>query len=138
MTNTIAIIRHIDGDIVHIRPSNMLTDLDAEFFDFNLYSHVTVPVGMQTQGLKARKLEETNTYELYIDEQFVQEANEYTMSLIRQERNRLLKECDWVVLSDVVIDPLVKADWLIYRQALRDLPASVTDVNNVLWPIAPS
>jgi len=51
--------------------------------------------------------------------------NEYALTQIRKKRNSLLAECDWVVLSDVVVHNL--GEWTIYRQALRDLPSSITD-----------
>jgi hypothetical protein len=54
---------------------------------------------------------------------------------IRAERNRLLAECDWTQLADV---PLAKADWLTYRQALRDLPAQAGFPWQVTWPVAPA
>jgi hypothetical protein len=54
---------------------------------------------------------------------------------LRSERNRLLSESDWTVLSD---SPTSTAAWKTYRQALRDLPANTTDPTNPVWPTPPS
>ena len=53
---------------------------------------------------------------------------------IRQLRNELLVECDWVVLSD---SPLKDStDWLSYRQSLRDI-TSQTNPFSIVWPVKP-
>ena len=57
---------------------------------------------------------------------------------LREERNRRLTQCDWVLMPDVVMTEEVKQAWLDYRQALRDLPANTTDPSNPVWPQAPN
>ena len=53
---------------------------------------------------------------------------------VRQLRNELLLECDWVVLSD---SPLKDSpDWLSYRQSLRDI-TSQTNPFSIVWPVKP-
>jgi hypothetical protein len=59
------------------------------------------------------------------------------MKIVRKERNVRLAECDWVVLPDVVMSAELKDKWVAYRQALRDLPGSVTDPKDVAWPSPP-
>jgi hypothetical protein len=54
---------------------------------------------------------------------------------LRQERNRRLSECDWTQLIDAKGD--VEA-WAKYRQALRDLPQTTKDLNNIYYPIPPN
>ena len=61
---------------------------------------------------------------------------------LRQERNRLLAETDWVSMKalDASIDGLgiqLPQVWMDYRQALRDLPANTTDPANPDWPVKP-
>ena len=65
------------------------------------------------------------------------------IKLLREERDRRLKLCDWRASSDLTL-----ADaWKTYRQALRDLPASATptldsngnlDLTSVTFPTEPS
>ena len=52
----------------------------------------------------------------------------------RKERNELLAATDFYALSDVTMSD----DMATYRQALRDLPASVENSEDVVWPEKPS
>jgi hypothetical protein len=52
----------------------------------------------------------------------------------RQERNELLAATDFYALSDVSMS----AEVTTYRQTLRDLPASVENSEDVVWPEKPS
>jgi len=52
---------------------------------------------------------------------------------LRQQRNRLIAETDYLALSDSTLS----AEMAIYRQALRDLPANTTDPANPVWPTKP-
>ena len=55
---------------------------------------------------------------------------------LRDQRNLLLKETDWMGNSDVTMS----TDWKTYRQALRDItkttPADDT-LSNITWPTKP-
>ena len=57
------------------------------------------------------------------------------LSGLRAERNLRLAACDWTQLVDVqaAMDDPTKTRWVIYRQALRDLP-EVYQVGNINWP----
>jgi len=52
----------------------------------------------------------------------------------RKERNELLAETDFYALSDVPMS----SDMTTYRQALRDVPASVENSEDVVWPEKPA
>jgi len=54
-------------------------------------------------------------------------------SNVRNHRNDLLEETDWMAGSDVTMS----SAWREYRQALRDLPAQ-SGFPNVPWPTEPS
>ena len=67
--------------------------------------------------------------------------------LLRIQRDRLLKECDWVVTKASETGVAETDAWKTYRQALRDLPASASpsldsdyrlDITSVTWPTKPS
>ena len=51
----------------------------------------------------------------------------------RKERNELLAETDFYALTDVTMSD----DMETYRQALRDVPASVENSEDVVWPEKP-
>lgn len=56
---------------------------------------------------------------------------------IRIQRDVLLAQSDWAVLSDVAPSPNKEA-WLNYRQVLRDLPQNFPTPEAVVWPTKPS
>ena len=65
------------------------------------------------------------------------------MRLLRIERNNKIALTDWRVLPDQTPSD----DWINYRQALRDLPASASpklnsdyelDLTSITWPTEPS
>ena len=69
--------------------------------------------------------------------------NAEPMRLLRIERNKKIAETDWRVLPDQTPSD----DWINYRQALRDLPASASpkldsnyglDFSSFTWPTEPS
>ena len=53
---------------------------------------------------------------------------------LREERNELLMETDYIMVSDYPHTD--KQAWLDYRQALRDLPQTA-DLTNVEYPAKP-
>ncbi len=54
---------------------------------------------------------------------------------LRSVRNNLLATSDWTQMSDA---PVNAKAWAAYRQALRDLPASITDPTQpITWPEPP-
>jgi hypothetical protein len=50
-------------------------------------------------------------------------------------RNRHLENSDWTHVSDSQLSESKKTEWKVYRQALRDVPASHPDHT---WPTEPS
>ena len=57
---------------------------------------------------------------------------------LRAKRNKLLADSDYIVLADSPVND--KANWLTYRQALRDLTEgldTVAKVNAVVFPNRP-
>ncbi len=59
---------------------------------------------------------------------------------IRRRRNALLAASDWTQLPDVPLSSEVRAAWSSYRQALRDLPGSLTEplTAEPTWPTPPA
>lgn len=58
---------------------------------------------------------------------------EYNPSLIRDYRNQLLAETDYVALQDVIMSPEMTS----YRQALRDITDQEGFPENITWPEKP-
>lgn len=59
------------------------------------------------------------------------------LAQFRSERDGLLATSDWTQMPDSPLTDAKKAEWAIYRQALRDLPSSTTDPSNPTWPDKP-
>ncbi len=57
---------------------------------------------------------------------------------IRNKRNLLLSQSDWVVTKASETGVAVSDEWKTYRQELRDLPATQTDVDNITYPTKPN
>ena len=55
------------------------------------------------------------------------------LKALRQRRNQLLTETDYLALVDSTLTDEMQA----YRQALRDLPANTVDPANPVWPTKP-
>ena len=55
---------------------------------------------------------------------------------VRKQRDILLAETDWVSGEDV--PQVLKDKWYDYRQALRDVTKTATNLDNVVWPTKPS
>jgi|TARA_R100000458_G_C8028026_1_gene84781 hypothetical protein len=53
----------------------------------------------------------------------------------RSERNSLLAQSDSMMVSDRGLTDAKKAEWVTYRQSLRDMDFS--DPDNVTWPTKP-
>lgn len=56
------------------------------------------------------------------------------MKALRAERNRRIAETDWNALSDVTMS----AEMTAYRQALRDITATYSSLEDVVWPVKPA
>ena len=55
------------------------------------------------------------------------------MRLLRVERDRKLADTDWWAMSDRTMTDAQTT----YRQALRDIPASYSSLDDVVWPTKP-
>lgn len=57
-------------------------------------------------------------------------------SVAREQRNHLLAGSDWTQLADYL--KLDKADWTVYRQALRDMTKQAGFPKSIDWPMQPN
>jgi len=55
------------------------------------------------------------------------------MKLLRAERNRRIAETDWWASSDLTMS----TERTAYRQALRDITKSYSNLDDVVWPTKP-
>lgn len=66
------------------------------------------------------------------------------LKALRFQRDRLLKDCDWVVARSVDTGKPVPQEWAAYRQALRDITETYPNPQlergkliNIDWPVKP-
>jgi hypothetical protein len=68
---------------------------------------------------------------------------DYSINRLRLERDILLKDCDWTMMSDLNLEN--KDKWILYRQELRDMPETLPSVEtdmagnliDVIFPVKP-
>ena len=62
------------------------------------------------------------------------------MDILRRKRNEMLRRTDHLAFPDYPhLSDQVRADWMDYRQALRDLPqTAASDPANAAWPSEPT
>jgi len=67
-------------------------------------------------------------------------AFDRAMNDLRQKRNALLSATDYTVLQDSTFTDAQVAEWVVYRQALRDITNGLTtkdEVEAVVFPTKP-
>ena len=62
------------------------------------------------------------------------ELDAFALNSLRNRRNQLLYETDWMANSDVTMSD----EWKTYRQALRDITKTYKNQMEVVWPTPPS
>ena len=62
------------------------------------------------------------------------------MEDLRAKRNKLLADTDYTVLQDSTFTDAQVAEWVVYRQALRDITNGITtkeQIDAIIWPTKP-
>ena len=90
----------------------------------------------------------TQPTEEEIEVKLAELQKEEPFKLLREERNRRLAECDWIVTKNAEYGHNISKEWRTYRQALRDLPNLTytppeldefgnLKINSIAWPTPP-
>lgn len=56
---------------------------------------------------------------------------------VRSDRDARLSATDWIVIRSVERGEPVPEDWIVYRQALRDITLQEGFPRDVAWPVKP-
>ena len=103
--------------------------------------------GSEYSGLEWLDSSQTKPTETEINDKITELDSAEAMRLLREVRNQLLSETDWMIAKSTETGVAMSNDWKTYRQALRDLPANSSptldseyDLNfsSVTWPTEPS
>lgn len=57
---------------------------------------------------------------------------------IRLKRDRLIRDTDWTQMPDAPLTSEKKAEFTAYRQALRDIPQTYDNPDDIVWPPKPT
>ena len=79
----------------------------------------------------------------YADQGWVEVGEEAAIPMTADEANatiaQLLKDTAWAVAEDnLTITKGKRADWMAFRQALRDIPLQSGFPTNIVWPTEPA
>ena len=69
--------------------------------------------------------------------EWLKNKNNEAWRKIRKERNKLLKDSDYIMFPDITISAEKKEEWETYRQALRDIPQDYDSPDEVVYPDKP-
>ena len=90
-----------------------------------------VTLSVNFESLKAK----VEAIEVIVYGEKVLELDDSTWVNIRTKRDYILKSTDWTVIPGCSVD---QAQCSAYRQNLRDIPQTYTEITNVSWPSQPS
>ncbi|MCC2602744.1 tail fiber assembly protein [Sphingopyxis yananensis] len=60
------------------------------------------------------------------------------LASMRSRRDNLLSQSDHTQMPDYPLTSEQRTAWADYRQQLRDLPETITDPADIIWPVAPT
>ena len=141
--------------LVVIKEDNMIEiDGEALNFDFAIDENIHAIQWYETSGVVEYKdgtpnLEITDItpyqylvvahtdYRNLLEAKEIEEEEAYLVGFgtLRARRDRLLSESDYTMLPDYTGTDV--AEWVTYRQALRDLPDGYVPVKNATYPVKP-
>lgn len=70
-----------------------------------------------------------------VDDEYVSATKDAVLRALREQRSKLMQSCDWTQANDSPLSDEAKTAWATYRQALRDLPSSLTYKNYLGEPV---
>lgn len=88
------------------------------------------------QGQTVISKEDIETKKTQLEAEYNANSYQRKISVVRQDRNALLLQTDWMANSDVTMSDA----WKTYRQELRDVTEGIDTeekIENIVWPIKP-
>lgn len=121
---------YVDGQTYHgLLAKQVSNDIDPqELIETKYYRD-----GWQTRVARE------NQWQDWVDYAWVFNSEKF-ISYVRSERDSKLWVSDWTQVPDSPLSDTDKAEWVTYRQALRDVPenySSATSIDDVVWPTKP-
>jgi len=139
--NFLTKVRLYDGTQTYIReveptPENIEVEIKKAFGEVEAYWQIVDEANIPTDR-KYRNAWVISGNSVVVDDT---KARALEMITLRKKRDDLLTESDIYVLPDRwnSYTEEKRVEWSAYRQTLRDLPDTVVDVFNPIWPVMPS
>tara|TARA_R110000796_G_scaffold127684_2_gene243119 strand:+ start:133 stop:579 length:447 start_codon:yes stop_codon:yes gene_type:complete len=147
--NKVALIKE-NGEVATV----CSTQLDNMYIDGEMYGDLMakqLPLDADNQefiqlkfwnfesGQWMARTERTGGYMVWSNNNWVLDNSELVLE-IRQYRDSYLFSSDWTQFPDSPLTTAKKAEWVTYRQALRDVPedySDATSLDDVVWPTKP-
>lgn len=92
-------------------------------------------VGLQVESVQRWATIGQDGLSIIIDD----EPLRFSQDSIRLRRNALLSSCDWTVIPDSPMTAGKRAEWIAYRQQLRDITSTqpTATLDTIVWPNQP-
>tara|TARA_R110000868_G_scaffold89185_1_gene248374 strand:- start:1152 stop:1622 length:471 start_codon:yes stop_codon:yes gene_type:complete len=123
---------------------NPLTPEAVEGYGYGCYEFASAPECDSTHKaveIAPQKGEDgvyRQSYEIVsLTESELAARTESQWAYVRADRNRNLMLCDWTQLADAPLTDEKRLEWVVYRQALRDITTQ-SDPFNITWPTKPA
>jgi len=127
--------------IVEKTSLNVIDTIDETKFDYyplNLYYHVIIDnytLSRDCGGVLSARISENDNVEIYIDE--TKYGISSGMKDIREKRDLILLQTDWMMGTDSPLNDQIKEEIKIYRQKLRDITNSGVHPYDIVIPRHP-
>ena len=120
MSNKIAIFSKAENKVIDGIYINDLEESDYKDRD-DLYEYYNIPENLVDYPIKIIK--DNNNIEISIDDNILEMQLPIIKDSIREQRNKIIKETDYLILEDVNSD---KTNVKKYREYLRNVPNNIT------------
>jgi len=107
---------------------------ESEFL--SMYSENTGVDSMNTMILSSDTKDFSVTWK-QVSEKAKEIEDAEPLKQLREVRNSILAETDWVVTMHKELGTNIPTAWKTYRQALRDITDDATSLDDVTWPEKP-
>lgn len=126
--------------------NQILTSAMVEPLGYGIYEFTQIPTAQRyekiVEGTAIRNNNNGIYYQNWQAQAMTAEEQQQTdlrrAELMRAERNLMLSATDWTQIGDAPLTAEKRAEYVVYRQALRDITSAAEFPWNMTWPIKPA
>ena len=138
LKSTVAIIRWGSNPALDISVLETSTEAALEVDNSEITSDTHY---VESGSLKAKATKPSQYHKFNYTTKEWEADTPHCLMLLRIDRDNLLSKSDWTQIADCQLSDTKKAEWVTYRQQLRDLPSNysnLADLDDVEWPTEPN